>query len=662
MNLSMLNSALNGFPISLLVTGGFLALLFVGFGYFFGWRGFWLRYRLGGLLRQLRIQKIQNPADLQKLFQGDEKFGHLWKEFRDTLHAQTEQRNGQTVVVAHRATVPAESFFNSQYLVDSQLHTEFFKHLPGIFTGIGIIGTFIGLISGLQAFQISEDVGQVRMSLDHLLHGVYEAFLISAAAITIAMIVTFVEKLLLSSLYRRTEDLAQHLDSLFESGAGEEYLSRMVAASEDSASQAKILKDSLVGEMKIILQELIERQISTQVASSEALGQQIAGSIQSSLQGPLEQIGDLVAKASGDQSVAATEMLKDVMASFSQRLNDLFGGQISGIQELNQKSAQAMQDAIQSLHQLIGNMEVVNQRSGDAMAEAMTKAIDDMGRRQDEINKQTQSMVEQIRQLVATSQTESNDKLQILLGDLGKQVSEVVGALQSQSREAHEEQQQREEDFVDRTESVVTSLGESVSEVVKQMAESTSQMQQSIAALERTTSNSIDKMSAGAETLKNGAVAFAQAGENVSGALSQATTVANKMTEVSGSLTTSASALQAVIADYRANRDATGSMLTEVRAIVETAKREASMTQSALDQIQRAADKLAAAQGETEHYLDNVSKILADAHQAFADGVTVTLGRANQDFHDKLSSAVGLLSGVIGELQTTIDSFDPPRH
>ncbi|MBK6961595.1 MAG: apolipoprotein A1/A4/E family protein [Gammaproteobacteria bacterium] len=658
----MLNSVLTSLPTSLLVTGSILALLVVAFLIFFLGRGVHLRYRLWSLLKQLRIQKTQNPSDLQKLFQSDEKFDHLWKEFRDTLHAQTEQRDGQMVVVAHRATMPAESFFNSQYLVDSQLHTEFFKHLPGLFTGIGIIGTFLGLIRGLQAFQVSEDAGQVRASLELLLHGVFEAFLISAAAIALAMVVTFLEKLLLASLYRCTEDIAQHLDSLFVSGAGEEYLSRLVTASEDSASQAKILKDSLVGEMKTILRELTERQIEAQIANNKDLGQQIAGNIQSSLQGPLETIKDLVTKASGDQSSAAAEMLKDVMTSFSQRLNDLFGGQISGIQELNQKSAQAMQDAVQSLHELIGNMEVVSQRSGDAMAEAMTKAIDDMGRRQDEINKQTQSMIEQIRQLVATSQTETNDKLQAVLGDLSKQVSDVVGALQSQSRQAHETQQQREENFVGRTERVVTSLGESVSEVVKQMAESTSQMQQSIAALERTTSNSIDKMSAGAETLKNGAVAFALAGENVSKALSQATTVANKMTEVSGSLTTSASALQAVIADYRANRDATGSMLTEVRAIVETAKREASMTQSALDQIQRAADKLAAAQGEAEHYLDNVSKVLADAHQAFADGVTVTLERANQDFHTKLSSAVGLLSGAIKELQTTIDSFDPPRH
>lgn len=206
MNVSMLNSVLTSLPTSLLVTGSILALLVVAFLIFFLGQGFRLRYRLGSLLKQLRIQKTQNPSDLQKLFQSDEKFDHLWKEFRDTLHAQTEQRDGQTVVNVHRATVPAESFFNSQTLVDSRLYTEFFKHLPGIFTGIGIIGTFVGLISGLQAFHISDDVGVVRASLDLLLQGVRNAFEISAAAITIAMIVTFIEKWLLASLYSCTED------------------------------------------------------------------------------------------------------------------------------------------------------------------------------------------------------------------------------------------------------------------------------------------------------------------------------------------------------------------------------------------------------------------------------------------------------------------------
>ncbi len=657
MNLSVLNAA----PTPLLVTGGLLAVLLVGFLGFFLAPGLALRLRLGRLLNSLRSKKIRNTSELQQVFKGDRKLVHLWKEFRDTLHEQKGERDGQTVVIALRATVPAESFFNAEYLVDNRLRTEFFKHLPGIFTGVGIIGTFLGLISGLQAFQVSEDAGQVRGSLELLLHGVFEAFLVSASAITIAMVVTFVEKLLLASLYRCTEDIAQHLDSMFVSGAGEEYLLRLVTASEDSASQSKILKDSLVGDLKVILHELTERQIAAQAANNDALGHQITGGIKSSLEGPLEQIKDLVTKASGDQSATASEMLKDVMVSFGQRLNDLFGGQISGIQELNQKSAQAMQDAVASLHQLIGNMETVSQRSGDAMAERMAKAVEDMERRQADMNSQAKAFVEDIRQLVSTSQTETNEKLQAVLGDLSKQVGDVVGALQSQSALAHEEQQRREQNLATRTEGMVTSLGASVSEVVGQMAESTSRMQQSIAALERTTSSSIDKMSVGARAIEQGAVAFAQAGEKVNGALSQASTVANKMTEVSGSLTTSASALQTVFADYRTNRDAMNAMLVEVRTVVEAAKREASMTHGALDQIQKAADKLAAAQKETEDYLEGVSEVLSEAHKSFADGLTRTLDRANNDFHVKLSNAVKLLSSAIEELEVTVSSAAPAR-
>ena len=121
---------------------------------------------------------------------------HLWSEYQETLHKQrvTNPQTGVEEVTAIRSTLPAESFFSTSVLVDSRLHTDFFKHLPGIFTGVGIIGTFLGLIKGLQAFQVSEDTHIVRESLDHLLHGVYEAFLVSAVAIGLAMLVTFLEK------------------------------------------------------------------------------------------------------------------------------------------------------------------------------------------------------------------------------------------------------------------------------------------------------------------------------------------------------------------------------------------------------------------------------------------------------------------------------------
>ena len=110
--------------------------------------------------------------------------------------------------------------------------------MPGILTGIGIIGTFSGLILGLIDFQVSKDADQVRQSLAVLIQNVGHAFIVSAGAIALAMVSTWVEKSLVTKRYREVESLCQILDSLFDAGAGEEYLARLVEASETSATQA----------------------------------------------------------------------------------------------------------------------------------------------------------------------------------------------------------------------------------------------------------------------------------------------------------------------------------------------------------------------------------------------------------------------------------------
>ena len=59
-------------------------------------------------------------------------------------------------------------------------------------------------------------------ALRHLLREVSTALLVSAAAITSPMVVTLAERLLISSLYRRTEEIAHDIDARFNAGAGEE--------------------------------------------------------------------------------------------------------------------------------------------------------------------------------------------------------------------------------------------------------------------------------------------------------------------------------------------------------------------------------------------------------------------------------------------------------
>jgi hypothetical protein len=146
-------------------------------------------FRLRSIQRRIGSFEDGNyPSQFDAVFAGDRRLAHLWNEYAESLHVQREERDGQMIVRAVRATVPAELYFNSQVVVDSRLRTEFFKHVPGIFTGIGIIGTFSGLIEGLHAFQISDNAATVRGSLESLMHSVGEAFLVSASAIAAAML------------------------------------------------------------------------------------------------------------------------------------------------------------------------------------------------------------------------------------------------------------------------------------------------------------------------------------------------------------------------------------------------------------------------------------------------------------------------------------------
>ena len=670
-------SAISEAPVPVLVTGGVLGVLIVAFLGFFLIPALFHWQRLRAIKKALsRLTTNNSPDTFKGIFSTDVKLKHLWKEYEDSLHIQQQEQDGRLVTVAVRATVPAELYFNNQFVVDSRLRIEFFKHLPGLFTGVGIIGTFTGLIEGLRAFQLSENAATVRISLESLMHSVSEAFLISASAITAAMVVTLLEKLLLSSLYRKTEEIAQDIDAHFDSGAGEEYLSRLVRSSEESASQAKMLKDSLVSELGDLLRELTQAQITAAQDQKEHLAQRmsdtallqveaaradskelatvIAESIQSSLYGPMQDLANTVKSASGDQSASTGRMLQDVMTSFSQRLNDLFGGQIAGLNDLNQQTAQGMQDAVKTLQALVANIEESSKRSTETMAERMAQAIERMEARQEAINAQSHAFVEQIRGMVATSQSETSAKLQSTLEALGAQVAQTLASLNESQKQVFESNRSREQSMTDRAKSAVGEMSESVSEAVKEMSAATVQMAQSVAVLTSTTTSSIDKMNAGAEQLSLASRNFATAGDRVSNVMGQAENVSTKLVETSAALTSGGSAIQELLKDYRTQRDAVGNLVTELKSIVQLAGKEASLTKDVLARIEGSAERLGAAQKQADEYLSGVSRVLGDAHTAFATEVKRTLNTANTEFHTKLTSAVGMLSSAVQELEVSL--------
>lgn len=83
---------------------------------------------------------------------------------------------------------------------------------PGIFTSLGILGTFLGLSISVMRFN-SADASAIRASIESLLSGMGTAFFTSLCGMLFALIYTRTEKWAVNSLSKDLDSLCQRLDN-----------------------------------------------------------------------------------------------------------------------------------------------------------------------------------------------------------------------------------------------------------------------------------------------------------------------------------------------------------------------------------------------------------------------------------------------------------------
>ncbi|UCV01710.1 anti-phage ZorAB system protein ZorA [Dechloromonas denitrificans] len=351
--------------------------------------GFLLRFVLPALVLGQELAKAIKGLAAQSLPADPERIGrevmdsprlrHLWREYTQTLHAIADPATPKAVA-AWRATAMAEDFLTERALVDTPLKTDFYKHLPGILTGIGIIGTFTGLIAGLNHFEVSSNAELVRTSLRSLIQGVGQAFEVSAAAITLAMLVTWIEKSIVTRRYRQVETLVQRIDSLFDAGVGEEYLARLVRASEASAVQAGRLQQAIVGELRQGMAAMLAQQQQATLQHQEALASKVADAVAktvaSALHEPLARMTTAVERLGAGQGQAVGGALEKALNQFSGRLDDTFGQRQDGLESLLQRTANALEATVGELGKVAGRLEL----AGRGAVESAAGRLDNAGR------------------------------------------------------------------------------------------------------------------------------------------------------------------------------------------------------------------------------------------------------------------------------------------
>lgn len=627
-------------------------------------------YRIKTDLRQT-IKKLQNLTGdgqstnvelIGKQIMTSPKLSHCWSEFEETLHPQSAPDDmGQERVVCWRSTVPAEVFFNVETLVAVELKTEYFKHQPGILTGIGILGTFIGLLRGLSSFSVSSDPEKVRISLDTLILGVREAFYMSATAIGLAMLTTLVEKLCVTGRIKQVEELCQLIDSLFEGGAGEEYLARLVKAGESSATQTAQLKDALVSDLKEMLAEMIRQQTEAiagsfsesskaQIVTTEQSGDRIAQAISDSLSEPLQRIAAAVNTTTDTNGEAVTRVLNEVLVTFSQQMKDMFGGQMGDISQLLQQTTTAMQSTVSRFDQLANNLGDAGKNAADVMSERLSTALESMESRQLTLNNTMIEFVSQLRDMVQSSQSETNDQLQQALEVMSEKITTMAGQLEQQANNAANTHKNQQEQLAQVASTLTSDLTTQVQSMIEQTNNTVSSMQAAVASMRDVTKDNTQRMESSAGTLALAADNFAQAGNSVSGVIQQTNTVSDKMATTSIALNNVASTVQTALNDYNNAGKVMAQMVEELKTTVETAKNEASVSQSLVNQIKQSAEHLLQAQSSVDGIFKEVCDELANAHEEFASNVVKGLKSSNTAYQKELKDAVDYLKTAIEEL------------
>jgi len=586
----------------------------------------------------------------------NERLAHCWSEFKETLHPQkTVNDLGQEEVARWRATALAETFFTDQSLVETPLKTEFYKHLPGILTGIGIIGTFSGLILGLIDFQVSTDADAVRQSLANLIQNVGHAFIVSASAIALAMLFTWIEKSMVTARFRQVEKVCRLLDSMFDAGAGEEYLSRLVEASETSATQAMQIKDALVADLKEILSELTRQQVEAMAQNNQQLSATMVQTFTDGLKEPMERISMAVEQVGGNQGEAVNRLLTDVLSSFTTQMQEMFGGQLRGMNDVLQQTTHAIQEAAGKFDQLAGGLQDAGKVAVEEMAKRLDDALIGQEQRQKEMNTTMSEFIEAIRNQVSDSQQQTTDKLTVMLTDLGTQTATLIGTMQEQGRQANESHSKQQEQLAQQSQATLDQLAGNVSSLTDSVQAATAGMQSAVGQLSNTTRESVDRMNTGADSLQAASSRLAQNLNNMSAVVDKVSGTSDKLNLTAQSLSGATQAAMQVINDYRATRDTFASMVSDLKSTVENARREASLTSELVNRLQSASEKLAVAQQDAEEYLEGITRVLAQAHEEFAKNVEKTLHKGNAQFHKELAEATNLLKGAIQDLGDTLD-------
>ncbi len=194
--------------------------------------------------------------------------------------------------------VDLEDYINEE-LIDKAGMTYFNSTVAGTMTGLGILGTFLGLAMGLGSFDGS-DIYTISDNIGPLLAGMKVAFHTSVYGIFFSLIFTYVHRCVMSCAYEKLELFLETYKECVEPA---------VTTSDENMKAMLLYQANLANSMKE-LTELMKGQAANQISGVEIIVDQFVNRMEKALCTDFTKLGNSLNKANQDQMIYAENYKK----------------------------------------------------------------------------------------------------------------------------------------------------------------------------------------------------------------------------------------------------------------------------------------------------------------------------------------------------------------
>lgn len=278
------------------------------------------------------------------------------------------------------------------------LRSAWFPAGPAFLTGIGVLGTFIGLLLGLRGLNLAGGADSLAASIGRVADGASTAFITSVYGVGASLILTIIEKSLTSFIRERYRSFQELIDAIFPplpfGAIFIDMRDEMASVKSSLADLPDQINQGIGASLNAFGDRLLASMASGIADASSKLSGALADTLKSDLSPAIQSISGAATELANKQAKGSEEILARLIEDFT-----------AGAREAGEKQQEAMARAVSDMREamqaMAGKMEAIaletearNQKFGEEQA----KRLDELKNEFMELSRQSEANLNKERE------------------------------------------------------------------------------------------------------------------------------------------------------------------------------------------------------------------------------------------------------------------------